>query len=38
MTRINAQMRLRAYKRLIQCEYPHQVALPAFMCCKENDK
>ena len=36
MTRITAQMRLRGHKRLIQPEYPHQVALPAFMCCREN--
>jgi hypothetical protein len=38
MTRMTAQMRLRDHKRLIQSEYPHQVALPAFMCCEENYK
>ena len=36
MTRVTAQMRLRNHKRLIQREYRYQVALPAFMCCKEN--
>jgi hypothetical protein len=30
MTRVTAQMRLHGHKRLIQREYPHQVALPAF--------
>ena len=38
MTRMTAQMRLRDRKPLIQRDYPHQVALPAFMCCEENYK
>jgi hypothetical protein len=36
MTRVTAQMRLRTHKRLIEREFPHQVALPAHMCCREN--
>ncbi|RUV79456.1 hypothetical protein EOA88_24400 [Mesorhizobium sp. M5C.F.Ca.IN.020.14.1.1] len=36
MTRMTAQMRARAHKRMIQRDFPHQVALPFYMCCEEN--
>jgi hypothetical protein len=36
MTVTTAQMRLSAHKREIERDYPHQVALPNFMCCEEN--
>lgn len=38
MTTTTAQMRLRAHKRGNARDYPHQVALPDFMCCMENYK